>query len=138
MKLSYRDMEVHGRRVLVREDLNVPLGEDGVADDTRIRAAVPTLRDLADRGARVIVLSHLGRPRGRPVPSLSLRPVACRLSVVLGRPVAFAADCVGEPAETTVAGLADGEVLRTCASTPGTRRTTRSWHAGWQSSPRSS
>jgi phosphoglycerate kinase len=111
MKVSRRDVEVRGRRVLVREDLNVPLGEGGIADDTRIRVVVPTLRDLSERGARVIVLSHLGRPRGRPVPALSLRPVAGRLSELLGRPVAFATDCVGEPAEAAVARLADGDVL---------------------------
>jgi len=111
MKVSYRDIEVRGRRVLVREDLNVPLAEGGIADDTRIRAAAPTLRDLAERGARVIVLSHLGRPKGRSVPALSLRPVAGRLSELIGRPVAFATDCVGEPAETAAAALADGDVL---------------------------
>jgi phosphoglycerate kinase len=111
MKASYRDVYVRGRRVLVREDLNVPLGDGGIADDTRIRAAVPTLRDLAERGARVVVLSHLGRPGGRPVPALSLAPVGHRLAELLGRLVAFATDCVGEVAEAAVDRLADGEVL---------------------------
>ncbi len=110
MKASYRSLDVRGRRVLVREDLNVPLKGGEIADDTRIRAALATLGDLAERGARVIVMSHLGRPRGRQ-PELSLRPVAARLAELLGCPVAFSEDCVGEPAERAVAALADGQVL---------------------------
>jgi phosphoglycerate kinase len=97
--------------VLVREDLNVPLQQGAISDDTRVRAALPTIRDLAERRARVIVMSHLGRPRGRPVPELSLRPVAAHLSTLLGRPVAFAPDCVGPAAETAVAALGEGDVL---------------------------
>ena len=104
-------MDVAGRRVLVREDLNVPLKDGRITDDTRIEAALPTLRDLSDRGARVIVMSHLGRPKGKPDPALSLRPVAERLSEELGRPVAFAADCVGEPARSAVDKLTDGQLL---------------------------
>ena len=111
MKASYQSLELRGRRVLVREDLNVPMHEGAVADDTRLRAAVPTLRDLSDRGARVVVLSHLGRPKGRAVPELSLRPVAARLSELLGRPVAFAEDCVGPAAARAVERLADGDVV---------------------------
>lgn len=111
MKASYREVEVRGRRVLVREDLNVPLEDGRVADDTRIRAALPTLRGLSERGARVIVMSHLGRPGGKPDPKLSLRPVAVRLSELLGNQVAFAEDCVGEAARAAVFALGDGEVL---------------------------
>jgi phosphoglycerate kinase len=97
--------------VLVREDLNVPLYEGTISDDTRLRAAVPTLRGLSRRGARVIVLSHLGRPGGAVDPALSLRPVAARLAELLGQPVAFAEDCVGEPARVAAARLGDGDLL---------------------------
>jgi phosphoglycerate kinase len=108
---SYRDVEVRGKRVVVREDLNVPLHDGAISDDTRLRAAVPTLRDLCRRGARVIVMSHLGRPKGRVDPALSLRPVAARLGELLGRPVAFADDCVGPPARDAVARLGDGDLV---------------------------
>jgi phosphoglycerate kinase len=97
--------------VLVREDLNVPLRGGAISDDTRVRAALPTLRDLCRRGARVVVMSHLGRPKGTVVPDLSLRPVAQRLSELLGQPVAFAEDCVGQPARDAVRRLRDGDVL---------------------------
>ncbi|HZU18270.1 MAG TPA: phosphoglycerate kinase [Candidatus Dormibacteraeota bacterium] len=111
MKASYEGLALAGRRVLVREDLNVPLQDGVIGDDGRIRAALPTLRDLVERRARVIVISHLGRPRGRPEPGLSLRPVAARLGELLGRPVAFAEDCVGDPALTAARRLGEGEVL---------------------------
>jgi len=102
---------VHGKRVLVREDLNVPMAGGTVADFTRIDAALPTLRALRDRGARVIVLSHLGRPDGKPDPKFSLRPVAAVLAQRLGVPVAFAEDCMGPPARDAAAKLKDGDVL---------------------------
>jgi len=111
VKASYEGLELAGRRVLVREDLNVPLRDGTIGDDGRIRAALPTLRDLAERRARVIVVSHLGRPRGRPEPGLSLRPVAARLGELLGRPVGFAEDCIGEAAAAAVERLGEGEVL---------------------------
>ncbi|HEX3507026.1 MAG TPA: phosphoglycerate kinase [Candidatus Dormibacteraeota bacterium] len=110
LKASIADVEVAGKRVLVREDLNVPLANGAIADDSRIKAAVPTLEHLAERGAKVIVMSHLGRPKGVD-PSLSLRPVAVALSKQLGRDVGFADDCVGQEARGAVGRLKDGEVL---------------------------
>jgi phosphoglycerate kinase len=101
---------LRGRRVLVRSDLNVPLDGTTITGDGRIRASAPTIADLVHRGARVIVCSHLGRPKGTPDPAYSLAAVATRLSEVLGRDVAFATDTVGESARATVDGLADGQV----------------------------
>jgi phosphoglycerate kinase len=102
--------DLRGRRVIVRSDLNVPLDGETITDDGRIRASAPTLADLADRGARVVVCAHLGRPKGEPDAAFSLGPVASRLGQVLGRDVAFATDTVGENAKATVDGLADGHV----------------------------
>ncbi|WP_030746089.1 phosphoglycerate kinase [Streptomyces griseus] len=101
---------VEGKRVFVRADLNVPLDGTTITDDGRIRAVVPTVKALADAGARVVVASHLGRPKGAPDPAFSLAPAAARLGELLGAEVAFATDTVGESARTTVAGLADGRV----------------------------
>jgi phosphoglycerate kinase len=108
---SFDSIPVQGRRVLVRADLNVPLSGGAIGDDTRVRAAVPTIEALRGRGARVIVCSHLGRPKGAARPELSLRPVRERLSELLGVPVRFAEDCVGPVAEQAVSELADGDVL---------------------------
>ncbi len=106
--------DLRGKRVLVRSDLNVPLDGSGadarITDDGRIRASLPTIRELAAAGARVVVMAHLGRPKGAPDPAYSLAPVATRLAELLGSPVAFATDTVGDSAAATVAGLADGEV----------------------------
>ncbi|MDR6176294.1 phosphoglycerate kinase [Nocardioides zeae] len=102
--------EVAGKRVLVRSDLNVPLDGTTITDDGRIRASVPTIKALADAGARVVVTAHLGRPKGTPDAAYSLGPVAARLGELLGAPVAFATDTVGDSARETVAGLADGQV----------------------------
>jgi 3-phosphoglycerate kinase len=108
------DLEVAGRTVLVRADLNVPLKDGVITDDKRIQASVPTIRDLAGRGARVVVLAHLGRPKGGPSSELSLRPVADRLSELLGQPVAFPSSTdggiAGPAAAAAVAGLAPGGV----------------------------
>lgn len=99
-----------GKRVVVRCDLNVPLSEGEITDDGRVRASVPTLQKLIAQGARVVVISHLGRPDGAPDPRYSLAPVAERLSELLGVPVAFATDTVGDSARETVAALGDGDV----------------------------
>ncbi|NJC70420.1 phosphoglycerate kinase [Planosporangium thailandense] len=101
---------VRGRRVLVRADLNVPLSDGQISDDGRIRAVLPTLTALRDGGARVVVCSHLGRPKGAPDPKYSLAPVADRMAQLLGSPVAFATDTVGDSAQQTVGGLGDGEL----------------------------
>ncbi len=106
------DLEVAGRRVLVRVDLNVPMREGAAGDTARIDRVAPTLAELAERRARVVVVSHFGRPRGRRVPAMSLAPLADALSAALsGRAVRFAPDCTGETAQRAVASLADGEIL---------------------------
>jgi len=110
LKASITAVDVAGKRVLVREDLNVPLSNGTVADDSRVRAAAPTLQHLAQRGARVIVLSHLGRPKDRE-PDLSLKPIAPDLARRVGREVQFAEDCVGEPAMSAVDKLQSGQLL---------------------------
>jgi phosphoglycerate kinase len=113
-KLSLTQIDVKGKRVLVRVDFNVPLEErDGkqvVTDDTRIRGTLPTINYLREHGAKVLLMSHLGRPKGKPVEKYSLRPVAARLEELLGQPVAFASDCVGKPAEEVATNLRDGGV----------------------------
>ena len=110
-KQSVRDLEPAGRRVLVRVDFNVPIKDGAVADDSRIVAAIPTIRYLLGKRARVILMSHLGRPKAGPDPALSLKPVAERLSRLLRMPVPLAPDCVGPEAERMAQALQDGEVL---------------------------
>jgi phosphoglycerate kinase len=105
------DLDLRGKRALVRVDYNVPLDKDGqITDDTRIRATLPTIRALLERGATVVLMSHLGRPRGKPNPALSLRPAAERLRSLLGRPVTILDDCVGPAVEAAVKALKPGEV----------------------------
>ncbi len=104
-------LDPRGKRVLLRADLNVPMQDGRVSDLTRLERLSPTIRELAEKGAKVIVLSHFDRPKGKRVPSMSLRPVAEALSTVLGRPVAFADDCIGEPAQRAVAALREGDVV---------------------------
>jgi phosphoglycerate kinase len=102
------DAEVRGKRVLLREDLNVPMKDGAIADETRITAALPTLRWLHEHGAKTVILSHLGRPDGTPNPKYSLRPIAARLTELLGTPVQFVDDCVGEAAVAASKALPDG------------------------------
>jgi phosphoglycerate kinase len=104
------DIDPRGKRVLLRGDLNVPMTEGKIGDATRIERLAPTIGQLAKRGARVVVMSHFGRPKGRPDPTFSLRPLVAPLSQAIGRPVAFAEDCVGPAAEKVVAALKPGEV----------------------------
>jgi len=111
-KKTIRDIQVAGKRVLVRVDFNVPLDAEGhITDDTRIKAAIPTIRYLLDQGAAVILMSHLGRPNGQVVESMRLTPVAQRLSELLGRPVQMAPDCVGPEVEALAKALQPGQVL---------------------------
>lgn len=102
--------DLRGQRVLLRSDLNVPLDGETITDDGRVRASVPTIQQLTAAGARVVVMAHLGRPKGAPEPKYSLAPAAKRLGELLGSEVALASDVVGESAQKTVAALADGEV----------------------------
>jgi phosphoglycerate kinase len=111
-KATVRDVEVRGKRALVRVDFNVPLDDQGrIADDTRIRAALPTIQYVLDHGASVVLMSHLGRPKGQVVESMRLTPVAERLGELLGRPVQMAPDCVGPEVEALARALLPGQVL---------------------------
>lgn len=110
-KKTVKDVDVRGKRVLVRVDFNVPLAGDAVTDDTRIRAALPTIRYLIDHGARVVLVSHLGRPKGAPDPQYSLKPVRRALQRLIGRNVAFSPEIVGPEAEEAVGRMVDGEIL---------------------------
>ena len=103
MKYSIRDLDLSGKRVFVRVDFNVPLKNGVIGDDTRIRASLPTVKYALDHGATVMLASHLGRPKGKPNPEYSLRPVSGHLSTLIGRPVTFAEDCIGTPAREAVA-----------------------------------
>jgi phosphoglycerate kinase len=103
MKLSISDLDLSGKKVFIRVDFNVPLKNGVIGDDTRIRASLPTITYALDKGATVILASHLGRPKGKVAPEYSLQPVVARLSELVGRPVVFAGDCVGEPAQKAVA-----------------------------------
>ena len=111
-KLSVRDLDPKGKHIFMRVDFNVPLNDAGeITDDTRIQASLPTIQYILERGGRLILASHLGRPKGKVNPKMSLKPAATRLALVLGKPVAFAADCIGPDAEAAAKALKDGEVL---------------------------
>jgi phosphoglycerate kinase len=110
-KLTIDDISVKGKRVLTRVDFNVPIKDGNVKDDTRIRESLPTIKKVIADGGRIILMSHLGRPKGKVAPEYSLKPVVAKLSALLGKPVKFAEDCIGPKAEAEVAGLKDSEVL---------------------------
>src|SRR4029077_9815424 len=110
-KLTINDLELRGKRVFIRVDFNVPLKDGVVTEDTRIRETLPTLRLAVEKGGRLVLASHLGRPKGGPDPKYSLRPAAKKLEELLGKPIAFALDCVGPGAEGQSKALRDGEVL---------------------------
>src|SRR5271168_3079320 len=114
-KLTVRDLDVRGKRVFMRVDYNVPLEErDGhmvITDTTRIVETLPTLKLLIEKGAKIILAAHLGRPKGKREATMSLRPVSVKLQELLGRPAAFATDCIGEPVENAVASMKDGDIL---------------------------
>ena len=110
-KLFIEDLDVKGKRVLMRVDFNVPLDENqNITDDTRITAALPSIKYIAEHGGRAILMSHLGRPKGDKKPEMSLAPAAVRLGELLGKDVKFATDCIGPEAEKVVNALQDGEV----------------------------
>src|SRR6266404_3575266 len=110
-KLTIQDLDLRGKRVFIRVDFNVPLKDGVVTDDTRIRETLPTLKLAIEKGARLVLASHLGRPKGGPDAKFSLKPAAKKLEELLGKPVAFAADCVGPDAEAKSKALKDGDVL---------------------------
>ena len=111
-KLTVKDIDLKGKRFLMRVDFNVPLDEvQNITDDKRIKASLPTIQYAVEQGAKVILMSHLGRPKGQVIPELSLRPVAVRLGELLGKKVGFAPDCIGPDVESLVQGLDDGDVL---------------------------
>lgn len=111
MKQTIESIDVANKRVFVRVDFNVPLKEGVITDDTRIRATLPTINYLMEKGAKIILASHLGRPKGERKPEFTLKPCVQRLSELLGKPVAFADDCVGEVARKAVENLEAGDVL---------------------------
>src|SRR5438309_10994226 len=110
-KLSISDLDLRGRRVFMRVDFNVPLADGQITDDSRIQAALPSIRYVIENDGKLILASHLGRPKGKPDPKYSLKPVAARLSDLLGRRVVFAEDCIGEPARTAVEQSGRGAVV---------------------------
>jgi 3-phosphoglycerate kinase len=110
-KLTIKDLDLRGKRVFLRVDFNVPLKDDVVTDDTRIRETLPTLRLAMEKGGRLVLASHLGRPKGARNEKYSLKPAAKKLEELLGKRIEFADDCVGETAEAKSRALKDGEVL---------------------------
>src|ERR1700756_4298541 len=110
-KLTIQDLDLHGKRVFIRVDFNVPLKDGAVTDDTRIRETLPTLKLAIEKGGRLGLAWHLGRPKGGPDLKYSMKPAAKKLEELLGQPVAFATDCVGADAEAKSKALKDGDVL---------------------------
>src|SRR5262245_59105778 len=107
-KLSIADLELNGKRVFMRVDFNVPIVDGKITDDTRIEASLPSIRYVIEKGGRLILASHLGRPKGKQEPKYSLKPVASRLSELLGKPVQFTSDCVGPEVQGVVSSLKNG------------------------------
>src|SRR3954464_4715667 len=110
-KKTVADVDVKGKRVLMRVDFNVPVAGETITDARRIVQAMPTIKSVIERGGRLILMSHLGRPKGGPEPKYSLKPVAERLGQLAGKPIKFADDCIGLAAEQSANGLKDGEIL---------------------------
>src|SRR5450432_3410223 len=110
-KLTIQDLDLRGKRVFIRVDFNVPLKDGVVTDDTRIRETLPTLKLAIEKGGRLVLASHMGRPKGGPDPKYSLKPVAAKLKELIARPVAFATDCVGLETETQSRSLKEGDIL---------------------------
>src|SRR4030042_1726101 len=112
-KKTVRDIDVSGKRVLVRVDFNVPIDENTgeIMDDSRIQASLPTIQYLINHRARVVICSHLGRPKGKPEPKYSLKQVVPRVAGMLGKPVTFTADCIGLETERAISNMKDGEVI---------------------------
>src|SRR5690349_15579828 len=110
-KLSIADLDLTGKRVFMRVDFNVPISDGKITDDTRIKAAVPSIKHVIENGGRLILASHLGRPKGKPEPKYSLKPVAARLSEILGKPVQFANDCIGPEVQQLTSSLKNGDVI---------------------------
>ncbi len=108
---TVRDLDLSGKTVLVRVDYNVPIKNGAVSDATRIEASLPTLKYILDQGASLVLMSHLGRPKGSPDPEFSLKPVSAKLSELIGKPVAFVDDCIGEKVEAATSNLKNGEIL---------------------------
>src|ERR1019366_6609291 len=110
-KKTVADVDVKGKKVVMRADFNVPLDGSRITDDRRIAQALPTIKDIVSRGGRLILMSHLGRPKGGPEAKYSLKPVADRLGQLLGKPVKFTEDCIGPAVEQAANSLKDGDVL---------------------------
>lgn len=129
------DMDLAGKTVLTRVDINVPMEDGRVTDATRIQRLVPTMADLLSKGARPVLLAHFGRPKGKVVPEMSLQPLVPALEAAFGAPVVFVADCRGPAAEAAVASCkrVRSSFLRTLASTPGKRQTTPTSRRKWPS-----
>src|ERR1035438_4008933 len=110
-KLTIQDLDLRGKLVFIRVDFNVPMKNGVVTDDTRIRETLPTLKLAIEKGGRLVLASHMGRPKGGPDPKYTLKPVAAKLQELIGKPVAFAADCVGPEAEAQSRSLKEGDIL---------------------------